>query len=87
MRRLYPFAVLLAYIFGRVLFEHDNILIGDDVVSDFRHGWGFYIWKAGGFLDIMLWSIWSSRNLEVCCYYGEEGKEGFAGELGGYIHN
>ena len=42
VRGLCPFAMLLARIFGRVLLEHDNVLIGDGLSGDFRHGWEFF---------------------------------------------
>lgn len=37
MCRLRPFAVLLAHAFGRVLLEHNILLIGDGL----RRGWEF----------------------------------------------
>ena len=37
--RLCPLAVLLAHILGRVLLEHDNVLVGDSCGGNFRHGW------------------------------------------------
>ena len=37
VRRLCPLAVLPAHISGRVLFEHDNVLVGDGLGGDFRH--------------------------------------------------
>ena len=42
VRGLCPFAVLLARVFGRVLLEHDNVLIGDGLSGDFRHDWEFF---------------------------------------------
>ena len=42
VRSLCPFAVLLAHVFGRVLLEHDNVLVGDGLTVDFRHGREFF---------------------------------------------
>lgn len=37
--RLYPLAVLLAHIFGRVVLEYGVILVGDCLGGGFGHGW------------------------------------------------
>ena len=50
VRSLCPFAVLMAHVFGRVLLEHDNVLIGGGLAGDFRHGWEFFSLQRSGFM-------------------------------------
>ena len=38
VRSLRPLAMLLAHIFGHVLLEHHDVLVGHGLGGDFRHG-------------------------------------------------
>ena len=61
VRGLCPFTVLLAHVFGCVLLEHDNVLIGDGLTGDFRHCWEFFSlhrkWVYGKKIFCLIWSL------------------------------